>query len=115
MKSLRLIFKSLALSLLLVGSVLTATAVAGEKVDINTADAATLEQLVNVGPAKAAAIVEYREANGPFRSAEELALVAGIGLKTVEKNLDLIEVGNTASRQPAARSGSSSAGSAAGR
>ena len=46
-----------------------------------------------VGPAKAEAIVEHRKANGPFKSADELALVKGIGLKTVERNRDLIAVG----------------------
>ena len=47
-------------------------------------------------PAKAQAIVEYRKANGAFKSAEELAMVKGIGLKTVEKNRDRIEVGRSA-------------------
>ncbi len=79
--------KSLALALLL-----TLTASATDKVDINTASAAELsEGLVNVGPSKAQAIIDHRQANGPFKSAEELALVKGIGLKTVERNRDLIE------------------------
>lgn len=70
-----------------------AQALAAEKVNINTADAAKLEQvLVGVGPAKAAAIVEYRKTNGPFKSAEELAMVKGIGLKMVEQNRDRIEL-----------------------
>lgn len=69
-------------------------AVAGETVNINTADAGTIDRvLVNVGPAKAQAIVDYRKSNGAFRSAEQLALVKGIGLKTVEKNRDRIVVG----------------------
>ena len=77
------------LSLLLAGA-----AWASEKVNINTADAATLDRvLVNVGPAKAKAIVDYRKANGVFKSAEQLAMVKGIGLKTVEKNRDRISVG----------------------
>ncbi|MFT3755148.1 MAG: ComEA family DNA-binding protein [Pseudoxanthomonas sp.] len=92
MKAFSIFAKSLALSLLLIGS-----AFAADKVNINTADAAALDQvLVNVGPAKAEAIIEYRKANGPFKSAEELAQVKGIGLKTVEKNRDRIEVGNPA-------------------
>ncbi|MGB3394027.1 MAG: helix-hairpin-helix domain-containing protein [Stenotrophomonas sp.] len=88
MKLFTVMLKSLVLALLL-----TTSAQATEKVDINTASAAELDQvLVNVGPAKAQAIVEHRQANGPFKSVEELALVKGIGLKTVERNRDLIEV-----------------------
>ncbi|TWI09493.1 ComEA family DNA-binding protein [Aerolutibacter ruishenii] len=69
-------------------------ALATEQVDINTADVGTLDRvLVNIGPAKAEAIVAYRTANGPFRSVEQLALVKGIGLKTIEKNRDRIVVG----------------------
>ena len=89
MKSLTTLFSSLILSLALAGA-----ALAGETVNINTADAATIDRvLVNVGPAKADAIVAHRKANGAFRSAEQLALVKGIGLKTVEKNRDRIVVG----------------------
>ncbi|WP_368561904.1 ComEA family DNA-binding protein [Pseudoxanthomonas sp. UTMC 1351] len=81
-------FKAAALSLLLVS-----TAFAADKVDINTADATVLEAaLVGIGPAKAAAIVEYRKTNGPFKSAEELAMVKGIGLRTVEQNRERIEL-----------------------
>ena len=76
-------------------------ALAAEKVNINSADAATLDRvLVNVGPAKAEAIIAYRKQNGPFRSAEQLAQVDGIGLKTVERNRDLIMIGGAV---PAAR------------
>ena len=75
---------------------------ATERVNINTADAATLDRvLVNVGPAKADAIVAYRKTNGPFRSIDQLALVKGIGLKTIEKNRDRIVLGNVAPARPA--------------
>lgn len=91
MKSFATIFRSIALSLLLVTG-----AHAADKVNINTADAATIDAvLVNVGPSKAQAIVDYRKTNGAFKSAEELALVKGIGLKTVEKNRDRIDLGRT--------------------
>ena len=89
MKSLATLLSSLVLSLALTGA-----AIAGETVNINTADAATLDRvLLNVGPAKAQAIVDYRKSNGAFRSAEQLAMVKGIGLKTVEKNRDRIALG----------------------
>ena len=62
-------------------------------VDINKADAETLAaELTGVGADKAAAIVAYRESNGPFASAEELTAVKGIGDKTLEKNRDNILV-----------------------
>ncbi|MBX9399734.1 helix-hairpin-helix domain-containing protein [Lysobacter sp. BMK333-48F3] len=96
MKSFALIAQSLVLSLLLAGS-----AIASEKVNINSADAATLDRvLLNVGASKAEAIVAYRKANGAFRSAEQLALVKGIGLKTVEKNRDRIVVGGATQGRP---------------
>ena len=50
--------------------------------------------LNGVGEAKAEAIVAYREEHGPFKSADQLAEVKGIGLKTVEKNRDLIDLGS---------------------
>lgn len=79
---------------LMFGLLLSIPAMAGAKVDINSASVEELDQvLVNVGPAKAKAIVEHREAHGPFKSAEDLAQVKGIGLSTVERNRDLIEVG----------------------
>ena len=97
MKLLTVMLKSLVLSLLL-----AASAQATDKVDINTATAAELDRvLVNVGPAKAQAIVEHRQANGPFKSVEELALVKGIGLRTIERNRDRLTIGNGKAMQPA--------------
>ncbi len=97
--SLTTVLKSLALSLLLATS-----AFAADKVNINTADAATIDRvLVNIGPSKAEAIVAHRKANGAFKSAEQLALVKGIGLKTVEKNRDRIVLSGGAPRAAAAK------------
>jgi competence protein ComEA len=96
MNSFKTLLSTLALTFVLAGS-----AFAAEKVNINTADAATLDRvLINVGPAKAQAIVAYRKQHGAFRSAEQLAQVQGIGLKTVEKNREMILVGGAA---PAAK------------
>ncbi|MCX7557165.1 helix-hairpin-helix domain-containing protein [Xanthomonadaceae bacterium JHOS43] len=90
MNTFALVIKSLLLSL-----ALSFSAFAAGPVNINTADAAALSASLNgVGPAKAQAIVEYRQANGPFKSADQLAKVKGIGLATVEKNRDLILVAN---------------------
>ena len=99
MKPFSLVFKSLLLSVLL----LAGSAFAADRVDINAADAAQLEKsLVGVGPSKAEAIVEYRKAHGAFRSAEQLAEVKGVGLKTVEKNRDRISLGGATPARSAA-------------
>jgi competence protein ComEA len=64
------------------------------QVDINRADAKTLErELVGIGPKTAQAIVDYRTKHGPFKSAEDLLKVKGVGKKTLEKNRDRIVVG----------------------
>ena len=54
------------------------------KVNLNTADAASLDTLPRVGPAMAARIIAYREAHGPFTALEDLLGVTGIGEKTLE-------------------------------
>lgn len=62
-------------------------------VNINTADAETISaELKGVGLTKAQAIVEYRKKHGPFRSADDLSLVKGIGERTVEINRADIKV-----------------------
>ena len=93
------------LTALLLSAFLAAGAVgaAEEKVDINTADAATLDRVLNgVGPSKAAAIIAHRQQHGAFRSADELAEVKGIGLALVEQNRDRITVGRAEAKAPAA-------------
>ena len=61
-----------------------AIAMAGA-LNINTATAAQLESLSGIGTAKAQTIVAYRDEHGPFKKVDDLALVKGIGAKTVEK------------------------------
>lgn len=63
---------------------LPAAAAEGRKVNVNTADAAQLALLPRVGPSIAQRIVEYRKQNGPFKKAEDLMLVRGIGEKTYD-------------------------------
>jgi competence protein ComEA len=102
-------FRRLFLSALLAFAV---PAAAFAQVDINNADAKTLaESLDGVGLVKAEAIVAYREAHGPFRHAEDLKRVKGIGAKTIDANRDAIvivgggpgSVGGPRSRPAAAR------------
>jgi len=62
-------------------------AVSGQVVNINTAGSeALVDDLVGIGPQKASAIVRYRQQHGPFRRIEDLALVDGIGPRTIEQN-----------------------------
>ena len=63
------------------------------KVDLNGADAATLQrELAGIGRAKAEAIVAYRESNGSFSSVEELLEVKGIGKAILDRNREKLEV-----------------------
>ncbi|WP_027407867.1 helix-hairpin-helix domain-containing protein [Anoxybacteroides tepidamans] len=63
-----------------------------KKIDINSATLEELEQIEGIGPAKAAAIIEYREKNGPFRKIEDLLNVSGIGEKSLEKMKEQIMI-----------------------
>ncbi|MDP9433232.1 MAG: ComEA family DNA-binding protein [Actinomycetota bacterium] len=61
-----------------------AAGAAGSPVDLNTATLETLDGLPGVGPVLAQRIVEWRAANGPFTSVEQLRDVSGIGDKKFE-------------------------------
>lgn len=79
-----------ALAVLLLAFSATAFAV-DDTVNINTADAGTLAQvLTGVGQSRAEAIVRYREEHGQFVDMYELANVKGIGERTVEMNAERI-------------------------
>jgi competence protein ComEA len=56
-----------------------------ERLDVNRATAVELEALPGIGPARAGAIVRWREAHGPFRKLEDLLDVPGIGPATLER------------------------------
>ncbi|CAH0347076.1 helix-hairpin-helix domain-containing protein [Bacillus sp. CECT 9360] len=64
----------------------------GDKINLNTAAEADLDTLPGIGPAKATAIIEYREKSGPFQAIEDLKNISGIGDKTFEKLQDSITV-----------------------
>ncbi|MGD9152071.1 MAG: helix-hairpin-helix domain-containing protein [Gammaproteobacteria bacterium] len=55
------------------------------KININKADADALAAIKGLGAKKAEAIVAYREANGNFKSIDDLTNVKGIGTKRLAK------------------------------
>lgn len=63
-----------------------------KKVNLNSADETELQTLPGIGPSKAAAIIEYRETNGSFKTIEDLKSISGIGDKTFEKLQESISV-----------------------
>lgn len=81
-----------------------------ERVNINTADAATLARVLSgVGLKKAEAIVRYRETNGRFDAAADLAKVSGIGEATVANNRERIAIGDDRAQAPPAARGAQGA------
>jgi len=65
---------------------------APQLISINRADAWLLDALPGVGPSLAGNIIDYREANGPFTTIEELKLVDGIGESTYDGLKHLVTV-----------------------
>ena len=63
-----------------------------EKVNINHAEAWLMEALPGIGPAKAKAIIEYRQKNGFFRNVDELTKVNGISAALLEQINPLVTV-----------------------
>jgi competence protein ComEA len=64
----------------------------GGKVNINSATLEELQTLSGIGAKKAQDIIDYREAQGPFSTVEDLGEVSGFGEKTIEKLRDAITV-----------------------
>ncbi len=63
-----------------------------QKVSLNQATLEEFQTLPGIGPAKATAIINYREEFGKFNSVDELTNVSGIGQKTLEKLRDYLEL-----------------------
>lgn len=74
-------------------STISASQNQGDKININTADATQLDKIPNIGPARAADIIAYRESKGGFKTIEEMKNIKGIGDKTFESLKNLITIG----------------------
>jgi len=85
-------FKMILMAVVTACLMLSGTAYASDKIDLNTASAAQLQELHGVGVKTAAAIVAYREAHGAFKSVDGLTDVKGIGKKKLSKIEDSLEV-----------------------
>ena len=76
---------------------LAAGSAVANPVNINSADAATLARdLKGIGDSKAAAIIDYRQKHGAFRTVDDLALVKGVGQKLVDRNRAELRVSGAA-------------------
>lgn len=67
-----------------------------EVIDLNAADTYDLDRLPGIGPAKAEAILAYREEHGPFQSVDDLLSVSGIGEVTLENLRPYVTAGSAA-------------------
>lgn len=63
-----------------------------QKININNASVEEISKLEKIGPKYAERIVQYRKEHGPFKKAEDITKVKGIGAKTFELNKDRITV-----------------------
>lgn len=81
------------IKLLIAATILGFTSLLFAAVNINTATVEELASLDGIGQVKAAAIVEHREAEGDFKSVDDITKVPQIGDATLEKNRDNLTVG----------------------
>ena len=71
-----------------------------EPVDVNRATIQQLEAIDGIGSAKARAIVEFRDQNGPFAHVDDLRQVRGIGEKLLTAIRPHVTVGGELPSQP---------------
>lgn len=98
----RFIATLVAAALAALASVSTVAAEQGV-VDVNTASMEQLNAISGIGDAKAQAIIEYREKNGPFQSVDDLVHVSGIGDKLLARLRPQLTVGGSQGKAPAAK------------
>ncbi len=75
--------------------VVTPSLAESSPINVNTASNGELISVNGIGPAKAKAIIEHRDANGAFASVEDLRSVPGIGDRLLERLRPQVTVGET--------------------
>lgn len=80
--------------MVLLALLLAMPAMANDMVDINTASAKQLQSVEGIGKKVSAAIIAYRDANGAFKSIDDLKAVKGIGKKRLAKIRPHVTVGS---------------------
>lgn len=83
---------------------LAATTAVKEQVNINTATVQELQLLPRVGPALAQRIVDFRTANGAFKTPEELVRVKGIGERSFQRLAPYVSVSGATTLKEKVRS-----------
>jgi len=86
--------KNILTALMLAFLMLSGTAYANDKIDVNRASVEQLQEVKGIGAKTAAAIVAYREEHGAFKSVQDLKKVKGIGDKKLSKIERYIKVSN---------------------
>jgi len=66
--------------------------IAGEAIDINSADKEILMTAKGIGEKRAAAIITYRDENGPFNSIDQLSDIKGISQNIVDDNREILVI-----------------------
>ena len=79
------ILKLFQFTLLAIGISLFSSMAMAEKINLNQADAETLEYIPGIGPSKSQTIIEARELMGGFKQYEDMLEIPGIGQKTLEE------------------------------
>jgi len=72
----------------------------GETIELNAASAEDLARVPGIGKKKAADVVAWRAAHGPFGSIQDLDRVKGFGKKSLQKIAPYLRLGGTAAVVP---------------